>query len=281
MRNSREDRAPQGGCDASETEAAPEVEQTLYDYPEYYDVLFGWDRDAEVDFYDVLFRRSGAPEGGGIVEIGCGTGQVALRLARRRWAVTGLDVRPQMLAFLREAARAAGVRMDTVCADMTCFSLLCSQDGACCPIGTFCILRDDRAALAHLRSVGEALRPGRVYIIDMEIHDAAAGDEAGEGDEWVMRRGAVTVRTKGGEVLVEDRRQGSRLRLNLGDTLRRYSGEHLVRLVEQSGCFAVEACFPEAWVTEEGISIFEPDHRTDKLAAGRVMVALRRLKRVS
>jgi len=58
------------------------VKRTIYDYPLYYDILFGWDRNAEANFYDTAFQHHGAPRGGNIIEIGCGTGQAAVRLAK-------------------------------------------------------------------------------------------------------------------------------------------------------------------------------------------------------
>ncbi len=54
---------------------------SIYDFPLYYDVLFGWDRDTEASFYDSTLRRYGVPAGGRVLEVACGTGQVALRLA--------------------------------------------------------------------------------------------------------------------------------------------------------------------------------------------------------
>jgi SAM-dependent methyltransferase len=44
-----------------------------------------------------------------IVDLGCGTGQLALPLARRARAVIGLDPEPDMLRRARQAARDAGV----------------------------------------------------------------------------------------------------------------------------------------------------------------------------
>src|SRR5205085_7997784 len=56
-----------------------------------------------------------------ILEIGAGTGRVALELARAGHRVTALDLDPDLLARLREGA--AGVRLETVCDDARAFSL--------------------------------------------------------------------------------------------------------------------------------------------------------------
>ena len=55
---------------------------TIYDHPLYYDILFGWDRDAEAGFYTSLFATYGVVPGDRVLELACGTGQIARRLAR-------------------------------------------------------------------------------------------------------------------------------------------------------------------------------------------------------
>jgi ubiquinone/menaquinone biosynthesis C-methylase UbiE len=89
--------------------------ETIYDHPHYYDVLFGWDRSKEADFYHRMFERCGVSAGERVLEMTCGTGQVAIRLARLGWQVTGLDISPRMLAFLRQRAVAEGFGVETLC----------------------------------------------------------------------------------------------------------------------------------------------------------------------
>jgi len=54
--------------------------------------------------------RRAAP--GRAVELGCGSGELAIDLARRGWRVTGIDFAPEMIARGRESARSAGVDVD-------------------------------------------------------------------------------------------------------------------------------------------------------------------------
>jgi hypothetical protein len=43
--------------------AEPLVVQGIYDHPLYYDILFGWDRSREADFYHRMFERCGIGAG--------------------------------------------------------------------------------------------------------------------------------------------------------------------------------------------------------------------------
>ena len=57
-------------------------------------------RRADVNWYVELAKRL-LPEGGPILELGCGSGRLTLALARAGFHVTGVDAAPSMLARLR------------------------------------------------------------------------------------------------------------------------------------------------------------------------------------
>ena len=68
-----------------------------------------------------LWEELAARERGPILDVGAGTGRVALRLARAGHAVTALDREPELLAALR--ARAGDVAVEVVAADARDFAL--------------------------------------------------------------------------------------------------------------------------------------------------------------
>lgn len=115
----------------------------------------------EVDF---LLEELALPRGGTVLDVGCGTGRHAVELARRGYAVTGLDLSSEMLARAAVAARAAGVEVDFVRANAADFVLPGRFDAAICLCeGAFGLLgRDDDPVgqpLAILRNVARCLRP--------------------------------------------------------------------------------------------------------------------------
>jgi ubiquinone/menaquinone biosynthesis C-methylase UbiE len=61
--------------------------------------------------------------GGPVLDIACGTGRTALRLAARGHQVTGVDLVPEMIALGREKAAAQAVSVEWVVADARTFQL--------------------------------------------------------------------------------------------------------------------------------------------------------------
>jgi len=130
--------------------------------PVYDENVFTKNTVAEVEF---LIEELGISPGASILDVGCGTGRHAIELARRGYAVTGLDLSAEMLARAAEAARSAGVRVEWVRADATSFSFPAKFDAALCLCeGAFGLLgqQDDpiEQPLAILRNIAHALKPG-------------------------------------------------------------------------------------------------------------------------
>jgi SAM-dependent methyltransferase len=69
-----------------------------------------------------LFDREQAdrkPPLGSVLDLGCGSGILAVELARRGWQVTGVDIVPKALRRARERVEAAGVQVRLVEGDVT------------------------------------------------------------------------------------------------------------------------------------------------------------------
>ncbi|MBN1477330.1 methyltransferase domain-containing protein [Candidatus Sumerlaeota bacterium] len=129
--------------------------------PIYDDNVFVQNTLREVEF---LLGELSLPQGGSILDVGCGTGRHAVELAKRGYAVTGIDLSTEMLARAAKAADAAGVSVEWIHSDATRFSLPQRFDAAICLCeGAFGLLSqtDDpiEQPLAILRNISRSLKP--------------------------------------------------------------------------------------------------------------------------
>jgi len=139
-----------------------------------YDLFYGGVTD-DVSMYRGFAERTG----GRVLEIGVGTGRVAIPLAQAGCAVTGIDVAEAMLAIGREKAERAGLtdRLTFVQADMRTFDLGARFDLVIVPINTFMhnLTLDDQ--LAALDGIKRHLAPHGLLIIDLFNPDPNLPDD--------------------------------------------------------------------------------------------------------
>ena len=127
------------------------------------DPLILW-HDIECGSYTAdltLWRELAAAEGGPILDVGAGTGRVALDLASRGYELVALDREPVLLAALSERARARGLSIRVVCADAASFSLGAGAFALIIvPMQTVQLLPDAGTRGGFLSSARRHLSPG-------------------------------------------------------------------------------------------------------------------------
>ena len=125
----------------------------------------------DLDLYIALADRAGGP----VLELGVGTGRLAVPLAEAGYSVTGVDLDRAMLDRARDRGRAAGVeeRLALVEADLVDVRLQGGPYGlAFIALNSLLVLSTRAAQRAALRSLAEHLAPGGVAAVDIWIPDA-------------------------------------------------------------------------------------------------------------
>jgi SAM-dependent methyltransferase len=105
-----------------------------------------------------LWRALAAETGSAVLDVGAGTGRVALTLARSGVPVVAVDRDPALLAALRE--RAAGLPVETVCADARELALGRRFALAIVPMQTVQLLGGRPGRAAFLARAADHLEPG-------------------------------------------------------------------------------------------------------------------------
>ena len=164
---------------------------SVYDYPEYYDILFGWDRDDEAGAYRDALHALNVDDDAEVLEVAAGTAQIGLRLARAGYRVTALDSSAAMLEYAAKVAAGERLALTTLVADMTAFSSDTRFAAAMNPMSSFRLLVDDDDVGRHLACMAVALVPGGLYLLDLTF--GTDGTPESDLDEWVMARDDVVV----------------------------------------------------------------------------------------
>jgi SAM-dependent methyltransferase len=167
-----------------------------------------WSRSVreDVDFYVDEAKRSGGP----VVELGVGTGRIAIPIAGAGVEVVGIDSSEGMLAVARQAATEAGVsdRLHLRAGDLREPPVQGSVPLVICPFRSLLHLHDDSERIGTLTAVRELLYPGGRFVFDVftptqddieETHGRWLEREPGifERADWDTATRTLTLSVKG------------------------------------------------------------------------------------
>lgn len=177
---------------------------------------------ADLPLWEELAEQAGGP----VLELGCGTGRVALHLARRGHEVVGLDHDPELLAVLEDRAAdfrpsRVGAESDgiakpgvvPVLADSRSFELDEAVALVLAPTHLLQLLDGSEERVEALRCVAAALRPGGLLaasiLEELPEPDGAPPPlpDVREVEGWVYSSLATEVAVGAGELLVRRLRQ--------------------------------------------------------------------------
>lgn len=206
--------------------------QEMFELPPWQAVQLGWESLEDTDHQvDRIVRATGLEPGMRVLDVPCGTGRIAKRLAANGFDVLGVDITERFL----EEARAAGVAV--VREDMRELRFQDAFDVALCMWGSFGYF-DDAGNLAQASAACRSLRPGGRYLIDVPAAESLLSnfrerDWFTAGDIDVLERRSYVVGTGRIETEWTFVRGGERRVQN--SSIRVYTVHELTDLLAQAG----------------------------------------------
>jgi SAM-dependent methyltransferase len=181
-------------------------------------------RNADVVWHDLecgaytrdlpVWERLAGQSADPVLELGCGTGRVALHLARRGHEMVGVDRDPPLVAELSERAARDRLGASAEVADVTSFDLGNRSFGlAIAPIQLIQLLGGREERQRCLRLVAQHLSPGGRVALAIATSDAVAIGTAPplpdvrEVEGWIYSSLPLAVREVDGGIVVTRLRQ--------------------------------------------------------------------------
>ena len=167
------------------------IQGNLYDFPKYYDLVFGSDWKAEFDFLTACFEKHCRRSVKTLFEPACGTGRLLIKLAQAGFTVSGNDLNPHAIDYCNARLKRNGFPTSTFVGDMADFILKKPVDAAFNMINSFRHLPTEATAESHLKCMARCLKPGGIYALGLHLLPTR-GPRVDE-EAWSARRGNLAV----------------------------------------------------------------------------------------
>lgn len=169
------------------------LDAQVYEKPDLYDLAFSYrDYQSECDAVLAWYRRQLGGEPRTVLELAAGPADHALELARRGVRATALDLSPTMCAYAAKKARAAGVPLELMAADMIDFRSEARFELVLLMLNSIMHLHTLDELVRHFSTVARHLDPQRgAYVLEVQHPRDFVGRAArksGLGGAWSVSR---------------------------------------------------------------------------------------------
>ncbi len=167
------------------------IRDDLYNFPKYYDLLFGSDWKAEFDFLRLCFEKHAERNVKRIFEPACGTGRLLIKLAQAAYDVAGNDLNPKAVDYCNARLARHGFDKSVTVGDMSNFKVRRKFDAGFNMINSFRHLATEDQAESHLQCMADAINKGGLYILGLHLIPTDGGRS--EEESWSARRGNLVI----------------------------------------------------------------------------------------
>ena len=102
-----------------------------------------------------------------VLDLGCGTGNITLELARRGYDMIGVDLSCDMLSKAWEKSRESGLNILFLNQDMCSFELYGTVDAVVCMLDSINYITGGEDLIRVFKGVKNYLNPGGIFIFDV------------------------------------------------------------------------------------------------------------------
>ena len=141
---------------------------TYSELASFYNTLNGGiDYDEWTDFIDLIFKKHGVSKRTPVLDAGCGTGQITVRLAERGYDMIGADISPEMLSVAREFADERQVKPLFICQNMSSIELYGSVAAAISTLDSVNYLTKKEDLLSFFSLMHNYIEDGGILVFDV------------------------------------------------------------------------------------------------------------------
>lgn len=244
------------------------VEASIYDFPVYYDLIFGSDWVAEFRFLEDVFAKHVDGKVKRTFEPACGTGRLLYRMVKAGYTIGGIDLNEKAIDYCNARLAKHGYKEAAWVADMSDFTVKKPYDAAFNTINSFRHLSSEKMAADHLRCMAEAVRVGGVYALG--FHLTPLKGTPTDHESWSARRGHLVVNTRMWPRDKDPKKRVERFNISfdiyrptesmrIDDclVLRSYTGKQFSQLVKSVPQWKVEAVYDFRYSIDDPIEVDE------------------------
>ncbi|MEZ6087468.1 MAG: class I SAM-dependent methyltransferase [Pirellulaceae bacterium] len=242
------------------------INESIYDHPKYYDLVFGADCAAELRFICDVNQQFMNGKATRLFEPACGTGRLLHGLAKRGFEVGGIDLNSKAIEFCNQRFERNAIATRADVADMSDFKPKKKWDLAFNTINSFRHLTSEQEAFDHMRCMANGTRKDGIYLVGIHLTPTAAPPS--EEESWSARRGHLSIVTHMWTIERAPKKRLERFgirfdiytpkaQMRIVDELklRSYTPKQFQALIDAEGSWNIEATFDFGYDIREPITV--------------------------